>query len=555
MTKFNVLEIKANYDAAKYGRRLASWRAPSTGPNAAIQPAARTVRDRARDSVRNDGIAAAIVRQWTSAIVGSGIGVRPSVDDSKLKAKLSSLWREFNEGADFYGIQHLDSLQASIISAVIRDGECFVQLIHATSPTDTPLELKILEADLCPLEHNSFAENGNVINAGIEYDEAGRKVAYHMHRFHPGEAQTLNNYGFDLVRIPADEILHIFHSERPGQQRGISWLAPVLTQLKNLSDYEDAVLERTKLQNLYTGFITRSAPVAGQENVDPLTGQIIGVADNGLPMVSLEPGAMIELAPGENVQFSAPPSTGADHADYIKTRLQAIAAGVGLPFISLSGDVENLSDRSLRVVVQDHRRQVEAYQYNLIINQFLKPVYKTWLHWSVMTGLLLPSEAKKAALCEFAPPRWKFIHPVQDVQSLKAEVDAGFRSRSSVIAELGNDPDQVDAERAADLQREESLNLITMADKKARADIALTWAQTDAARTAKITTAATDKAKQITQPATNAQALKIENAQLELALSESQIAKFNLEAAKFKLEDIKLEVEASKLGLEELRRG
>lgn len=145
--------------------------------------------------------------------------------------------------------------------------------------------------------------------------------------------------------------------------------------------------------------------------------------------------------------------------------------------------------------------------------------------------------------CEFAPPRFKYIHPMQDVASLKAEVDAGFRSRSSVISELGNDPGQVDAERAADFAREESLNLLTMEEKKARADIALTWAQVDATRAAKVTTAATQKA----QPATNAQALKIENAKLEQALSES-------EAAKLKLETAKLEVEASKLGLEELKR-
>jgi lambda family phage portal protein len=442
-------------------------------------------------------------------------------------------------------------LQATITAAVVRDGECFVQLIHATNPTDKPLELKLLEADMVPLEHNSFAANGNRIIAGIEYDDNGKKTAYHLHKFHPGEMQSSTNYAWGLVRIESEQILHIFHSERPGQQRGISWLTPILVELKTLGDFNDSVLERQRLQNLYMGVITKPAPLAGQENIDPLTGQMIETAANGAAMISMEPGAMVELAPGEDMKFSAPPDAGNNYSEYVKTRLQNIASGVGLPFISLSGDVENLSDRSLRVVIQDFRRQVEAHQFNLIIGQFLRPVYKAWLYWSVMTGSLLPSEAKKASLCEFAPPRFKYYHPVQDVQSLKAEVEAGFRSRSSVIAELGNDPDMVDSERASDALREERLNLTTIEEKKTRADIALTWAQTDATRTAKITTAA----KQNAQPATNAQALKIENAQLELALSESQTAKFNLEAAKFKLEDVKLEVEASKLGLEELRKG
>ena len=50
---------------------------------------------------------------------------------------------------------------------------------------------------------------------------------------------------------------------------------------------------------------------------------------------------------------------------------------------------------------------------------------------------------------------------MQDVQGKQAEVDADFRSRSSVISERGDDPETVDAERAADLDREKELGLLT----------------------------------------------------------------------------------------------
>ena len=39
------------------------------------------------------------------------------------------------------------------------------------------------------------------------------------------------------------------------------------------------------------------------------------------------------------------------------------------------------------------------------------------------------------------------------------EVQAGFRSRSSVIGERGDDPEQVDAERKADQDRADKLGL------------------------------------------------------------------------------------------------
>ena len=54
---------------------------------------------------------------------------------------------------------------------------------------------------------------------------------------------------------------------------------------------------------------------------------------------------------------------------------------------------------------------------------------------------------------------WAYIHPVQDVQGKKMEVDAGFRSRSSVIGQQGDDPEQVDDERLADMDREKDLGL------------------------------------------------------------------------------------------------
>lgn len=43
---------------------------------------------------------------------------------------------------------------------------------------------------------------------------------------------------------------------------------------------------------------------------------------------------------------------------------------------------------------------------------------------------------------------------------MQKEVDAGFRSRSSVIAELGRDIADVDAERAAEKERERKLGLV-----------------------------------------------------------------------------------------------
>ena len=77
----------------------------------------------------------------------------------------------------------------------------------------------------------------------------------------------------------------------------------------------------------------------------------------------------------------------------------------------------------------------------------------------VLKGEALASEYDDLRRVEWAPHGWAYIHPVQDPQGKKIEVEAGFRSRASVIDERGDDPETVDDERASDVAREKELDL------------------------------------------------------------------------------------------------
>jgi capsid protein len=60
---------------------------------------------------------------------------------------------------------------------------------------------------------------------------------------------------------------------------------------------------------------------------------------------------------------------------------------------------------------------------------------------------------------EWRPQRWEYIHPVQDVQARQMEVDAGFTSRSAVVAERGDSAEEVDQQNAEDQRRAAGLAL------------------------------------------------------------------------------------------------
>lgn len=96
-----------------------------------------------------------------------------------------------------------------------------------------------------------------------------------------------------LVRVPAAQVLHIFDPLEPGQLRGVPRLSPVLKRLRSLDNYDDAVLFRQEVANLFAGFITRPTPEGGPPALDPVTGQPLTLDRDGFtPMVALEPGTM-----------------------------------------------------------------------------------------------------------------------------------------------------------------------------------------------------------------------------------------------------------------------
>lgn len=458
--------VKAKYDAAGQGRRLAGWNPTSSGPNKAIE-GLQKIRDRSRDVSRNDWSGEAGVQKWTTNLIGVGITPRfKRIKSKERKQSLVDLWHDFVAESDADGVLDLYGMQTLAVRSWLEAGEVFIRRRRRFLDYGlvVPVQVQLLEADMVPLidEDSRFGmPAGNIIRSGIELDKRGRRVAYWVYKEHPGDGVAFV-FGMELVRVLASDMLHMFEPKRPGQLRGVSMLASVLVRLKNINDYEDVTLERQKLANLYVGFMTRSVPKSpGEQDFDPLTGEAIdwddGVASTPLP--GLSPGLFMELEDGQKPEWSNPPEAGTTYSDYMRTSHMGTAAAAGLPYELFSGDIANISDRTLRIIINDFRRHAEQRQWQIIIPQMCQPVMDWFVEAAVLAGLIGTDEAEDARRVEHAPHGWSHIHPVQDPTGKKIEVDNGFRSRASVIGSRGDDPDDVDDEIAADDQRQQALKI------------------------------------------------------------------------------------------------
>lgn len=456
--------IKALYDAAGFGRRMRGWTPPASGPNKAIT-GLQNIRNRARDSSRNDWSGESAIQKWTTNLIGVGITPRfKRITNQGRKQEITDLWNEFVAKSDADGVLNYYGQQTLVVRSWLESGEVFVRRRYRRTNSNfpVPMQVQLIEAEFVPLldaDNWPGLPAQNVIRSGIELDKYGQRVAYWMYKSHPTDNQSTSINHQDLIRVPAEDIRHVFDPKRPGQLRGVPVLAPILARLRNIGDFDDAVLERQKLANLFVAFITRTMPNSDADiNLDPLTNLPIEWS-GGEPLAGLQPGLTQELDPGQDVKFANPPEAGTAYSDYMRTNHMGTAAAAGIPYEIFSGDIVNISDRTLRVVILEFRRLAEQRQWQIIIPMFCQPVVEWFAEAALLVGKITEDEFKDVCRAEHAPHGWQYIHPVQDPQGKQLEVDAGFRSRSSVISERGDDPESVDAERKADMDREDQLGL------------------------------------------------------------------------------------------------
>lgn len=312
-------QITRSYDAASTKRRVQDWRTVNSSANTEVLSALVTVRNRARDLRRNNAYAAKIVQSLASNVIGTGI-LASSIDSNFLA--LYNTWADStdadaNGNTNFYGIQKL------VFESLVESGEVLI-VRHYDKTKINPLRLKVLESDY--LDHTKHDLAKNLIQ-GVQFDGADNVTGYWIFSNHPGEVSSQSTL------INAGDVIHLYRVDRPGQVRGISWLSPVIIQLKKLSDFEDALLEKQLISNLFTGFIYDANETSSSATTDT---------------AAFEPGSMITLGPGKTIEWSNPPQPSAPES-YLGHSLRSIASGVGIPYEILTGNLSEVNFSSARI--------------------------------------------------------------------------------------------------------------------------------------------------------------------------------------------------------------
>jgi lambda family phage portal protein len=455
------------YMGARVNRLTNDWVTSGTSADSEIKSSFKALRNRARQLCRDNDYARQSLRAIQNNVIGQGIRHQGQVRmmrggklDDVINEQIHNAfekWMDKNR-CDVSGILGFHDLERLLIRSVAESGEVFVRMIRQPfGDSKIPFALQVLESDYLIDDDIPQVKDGNTVRMGIEVDQYLRPQAYHFYANHPGDTYAGNaKTNGRRIRVPANEVIHLFIPERPGQTRGVTWFASALMRLHMLQGYEEAELVRARASSALMGFITSPE------------GELIPDDVQDSERVSeFQPGVFKYLDPGQSITVPDMNAPDGQLEPFTKSMLRAVAAGIGVSFESISKNFSESNYSSSRLSLLEERDAYKVLQ-RFMIENFHQKVFNNWLEMAVMSGALnLPSyesNPDRYCACKWVPRSWEWIDPQKEVNAYKTAVRCGFKTLAQVITEQGGDLDAMLMQRQSELAKFDEMDIILDTD-------------------------------------------------------------------------------------------
>jgi len=373
--------------------------------DSAIVPDLQALREDSQHMNRNNPIAVGAIKTNITKVVGTGLKVKPQIDRDILKIDVEKAdqWqrqalREYLLATETREIDAERELPFSLLQSlafikVLDDGDVLVNMPRFARP-GSPYKLKLQFIEAARISNPEYKANNETLCAGVEKDSTGAPKIYHVASRHPGRfVSGQSKITWTPVKAFSDrtgEPLALFLKDksRPGQSRGVPYLAPVVEIIKQAGRYTDAEVMAAVVSGMLTVVITNElgdpamGPAPTQDNPDGTTTN--QVDDTGL---ELGYGSIIGLQPGEKIETVDPnrPNTAFD--PFMTAILRQIGMGLELPFEVLVKHftASYSASRAALMEAWDYFRRRRQW----LVTMLCQPVYEAVISEAVASGRLV----------------------------------------------------------------------------------------------------------------------------------------------------------------------
>lgn len=446
-----------NYGASEVKKSMRGWLYHGGSAKEDIQDNLDTLRQRSRDLYAGAPIATGSTKTMRTNVVGTGLRLKSTIDEKFLHITENqarelemTIEREFSLWADstncdlermdnFYELQQLAFLNELLSGDVVA-------LLPTTKRVGSVYDLRIqlVEADrLCTPDSETI---NPLITGGVEKNQYGEVIAYHIAKHHP-LSFDYQNPTREWVRVEAyggatgrRNVIHVMHRERVGQVRGVPFLAPVIESLKQLERYTEAELTAAVVSGLVTVFIQKE-----NNSEEPPIGEgieeeyLVDTEDEN--SIELAPGAVIDLGENEKANMTNPGRPNANFDGFVMSVIKQIGCALEVPFeIVLKCFSNNYS--ASRGAILEFCKTVNMYR-SWLAADFCQPIFEEFMCEAVAKGRINapgffsdPLIQKAYCMTEWNGPSAGQLDPKKEVEAAELRVQGGFSTREKETREL-----------------------------------------------------------------------------------------------------------------------
>lgn len=425
-----VRAIQAKYDSAQTTIENERYWAmsDSRSARAALDPAVRaTIRRRARyEALESGAFASGMVRAKVNDVVGRGPTLQCMTPNKELNKAIETQWTKWCKEIN------LPEKLRTMATAYYVDGEAFAErILNPQLRNGVKLDIRTTEADMWADPLGDF-DTERV--DGIKYDDYGNPVSYKRLKVHPGDdVIPAGVSSLEADDLPAENVIHWFRVDRPGQRRGVSHLATALPLFAELRRYRLATIAAAEIAADYSAVMFSDAPRFG-ERPDEL--------DENFLTIDIERRAMLTLPAGWKIQQLKAEQPTTEVGPFTETILSEVGRCTHTPLNIILGSSRdyNFASGRLDYLLYWAQNDVDRSHCEL---QVLERIFMWWLDEALLVNGYLPNlgEIREIEHVFVFPPR----RPIDE--EVAAKVD-------QVRMQIGHLSDEAWATReAVDLEK------------------------------------------------------------------------------------------------------
>lgn len=488
---------RAPYDAADiYGQTMADWRPYLWSPDGELNMYRDRIVSRVRDLVRNDGWASGAVTRTLDNAIGANFRPIAKPDYRALAAytgnkafdakwadefgrAVEANWRTWSNDPNRYCDAQRNLTIAQVMRLAFRhkiiDGDALAQLLWLPERVSLGrarycTTIQVIDPDR--LSNPQLRFDQMAMRGGVEVDELGAAVAYHIRRAHAGDWFSAAK-AVHWDKIPRETpwgrpiIVHDFDHDRAGQHRGgAGILAPVVQRMKMLIRYDGAELDAAIINAIFGAYIESPFDAQFVEQALGGNGDELGAYQQGRAdfhderRIKLGDARMPILYPGEKITSVNAARPASNFGDFEGAVLRNVSGATGLSAQQISNNWSDVNYSSARGALLEawktlNRRRVDFG------HGFGQPIWCAHMEEQFeVDDLPLPNNAPDFIECRaaYAAAKWMgpgrgWIDPVKERQGSVLGMDAALSTLEDECAEnSGLDWEENLDQRAREIQ-------------------------------------------------------------------------------------------------------